>query len=70
MNGIHEAVGSIPISSTNSFSSFYAVKYPRFSKTFADEDGNLDVTPTTVHLDIAQEIEDYSLKVGMMVIGV
>ena len=30
----------------------------------------LSIAPTTMHLDIAQEIEDYSLKVGMMVIGV
>ena len=31
---------------------------------------SLTIAPTTMHLDIAQEIEDYSLKVGMMVIGV
>jgi hypothetical protein len=36
----------------------------------AGPDANLTLTPTTMHLDIAQEIEDYSLKVGMMVIGV
>jgi hypothetical protein len=34
------------------------------------QDKGVRITPTTMHLDIAQEIEDYSLKVGMMVIGV